>query len=54
MPASEQEVRPGVVREVEVSLMLDRNAAEALRTWLGDQITELDRAFERAAKDEKR
>ena len=54
MPASEQEVRPGVVREVEVSLMLDRNAAEALRTWLGDQIAELDRAFERAAKDGKR
>ena len=38
-----QEGRPGVVREVEVSLLLDRNAAESLRIWLGDQIRELDR-----------
>jgi hypothetical protein len=39
----EQESRPGVVREVEVSLLLDRNAADSLRIWLTDQIAELDR-----------
>lgn len=50
MPATEQDVRPGVVREVEVSLMLDRGAAELLRIWLGEQIAELDRAVERASK----
>jgi len=49
LPPSAQEIRPGVVREVEVSLLLDRNAADSLRAWLADQIAELDRALARAA-----
>jgi hypothetical protein len=49
-PPVEQDIRPGVVREVEVGLMLDRNAADALRVWLGQQIAELDRAMTMAAQ----
>jgi hypothetical protein len=45
LPPVQQEIRPGVVREVEVSLILDRNSAESLRDWLGQQIAELDRAL---------
>lgn len=45
LPPVEQEIRPGVVREVEVSLLLDRNSAESLREWLGQQLAELDRAL---------
>ncbi len=50
----EQEVRQGVVREVEVSLLLDRHAAEAFRNWLSEQIAEFDRALAaaKAAKTE--
>jgi hypothetical protein len=49
-PPVEQDIRPGVVREVEVGLMLDRNAADALRIWLGQQIAELDRAMSTVAQ----
>jgi hypothetical protein len=44
-----QEIRPGVVREVEVSLMLDRSTAESLRNWLNDQISVLDSAIAAAS-----
>jgi hypothetical protein len=47
-PPVEQDTRPGVVREVEVGLMLDRNAADALRLWLEQQVAELDRALSTA------
>ena len=50
MPPVEQDIRPGVVREVEVSLMLDRNAADALLLWLSQQIAELDRSMSMAAQ----
>lgn len=40
-----QETRSGVVREVEISLLMDRNTAESLRIWLADQITILDKAL---------
>jgi hypothetical protein len=33
--------RPGIVREVEVSLMLDLKVATALQEWLGTKIGEL-------------
>jgi hypothetical protein len=44
-PPLEQDIRSGIVREVEVSLLLDRHMAESLRNWLTDQITILDKAI---------
>jgi hypothetical protein len=43
-PPTGQETKPGIVREVEVGLLLDRAAAESLRIWLGQQIADLDHA----------
>jgi hypothetical protein len=45
----EQDIRAGVVREVEVGLLLDRPAAESLRNWLETQILEFDKAMAAAA-----
>jgi hypothetical protein len=44
-PPLEQEVRSGIVREVEVSLLMDRNVALSMRDWLTDQIAALDKAI---------
>jgi hypothetical protein len=48
-PPEAQDIRSGLVREVEVSLMLDRGTAESLRNWLTEQISVLDNAFAAAA-----
>jgi hypothetical protein len=47
-PPADEDIRSGIVREVEVSLMLDRNTAEGLRNWLTDQIASLDAALVKA------
>lgn len=40
----EVNVKPGIVREMQVDLLLDRDAAESLRIWLGEKVAELDAA----------
>ena len=45
-----REGRAGMVRELEVDVVLDEGTAIALRQWLGDKIEELQKA--RGAKDE--
>ncbi len=40
--------RGGIFREVEVALTMDKNVAEAIRDWLGDQIRKLDKIEEAA------
>ena len=47
-PPTEQDIRSGIVREVEVSLLLSRSSAEALRGWLDGQIEALDKAMKAA------
>jgi hypothetical protein len=47
-PPTEQDIRSGIVREVEVGLLLSRNSAEALRGWLDGQIEALDKAMQAA------
>lgn len=41
-PPTTVDARPGIVREVEVSIMLSREAAIGLRDWLSKQITALE------------
>ncbi len=48
-PAIEREGLPGVVREIEISLMLDRATAESLREWLSERLADLDRYTARPA-----
>jgi hypothetical protein len=43
-PAIEQDMRTGVVREVEIGLLFSRGSAEALKNWLAGQIEALDKA----------
>jgi hypothetical protein len=44
--------RPGVVREVEVSLMMDLEVAEAFQRWIGSKIQELKRLQEKRPASE--
>ena len=39
--ARQQIGRSGIVRELEVDLMLDQQIAEALHEWLGERLTEM-------------
>jgi hypothetical protein len=40
---SERESKEGVVREVEVGLVLDFSAAKTLATWLNEKVSELEK-----------
>lgn len=42
-PPVHLESRPGIVREIEVSLLLDRAAAQSLRDWLSEQLIQYDK-----------
>ena len=42
----QHETTPGMVREVEVGLLMDLETAKAIRTWLNEKITTLESAIE--------
>ncbi len=43
---AERESKEGVIREVEVGIMLDINAAKGFATWLNQQVAELEKRRE--------
>ncbi len=49
-PATDVVSRPGLVRELEASLMLDLNAAVSFRDWLSTRIDELKAALTAASE----
>jgi len=38
----ERVARPGIVREIEANIVMDRKQAESLRGWLDDRLRDLD------------
>ncbi len=50
IPQMEVVSRPGLVRELEASLMLDLNAAVSFRDWLSTRIDELKAALTAASE----
>jgi len=45
-PLVHSEARPGIVREIEVSLLLDKAAAQSLRDWLNEQLIQYDKMLQ--------
>jgi hypothetical protein len=46
----ERKAREGIVREVEIGLMMDLHAAEGLHQWLGEKIATLKEAAAKASE----